>query len=282
MIISETIQTSLIDALRAAAKSEILPRFRRLDPSMIETKSGPFDLVTEADIAAEAVLAQHVATLMPEALFVGEESVSADAALLDRFAAAELSVVVDPVDGTGNFASDLAVFGMILAVVHKGDTVFGVLYDPIMDDWIYGVRGQGAWFQRPGETRVRLTGPSRREVGHMTGYVPLNLFPSWQQVDLMQRLGRFGRVHNLRCSCHEYRMLALGHVDYLVTATGNPWDHAAGCLIVEECGGVVAADGVPGYRPTKYARHLAVLGQADNAVHVSDIYIPQDQAGTRA
>ncbi|MFY8032369.1 MAG: inositol monophosphatase family protein, partial [Devosia sp.] len=70
--------------LRDAAKAEILPRFRRLDDSMVRQKSEAIDLVTEADEQAERMIKARVAELAPHALFVGEESVAADPTLLDR------------------------------------------------------------------------------------------------------------------------------------------------------------------------------------------------------
>src|SRR5690606_12707485 len=102
------------------AKQEILPRFRRLDKGMVRQKSEAIDLVTEADEEAERHIRAEVGRLMPEALFVGEESVAKQPGLLDALDDAALAVVVDPVDGTANFAAGLPLFAVMAAVVSKG------------------------------------------------------------------------------------------------------------------------------------------------------------------
>lgn len=94
-----------VDIVRAAAKSEILPRFRRLRPEDVRVKSAPDDLVTEADLAAEDAISTALARDFPDVLILGEEAVASDPALLDRLPQAELAFVIDPVDGTWNFAA---------------------------------------------------------------------------------------------------------------------------------------------------------------------------------
>ena len=125
--------------LRAAAKAEILPRFRRLDPQTIRTKSNPTDLVTEADTEAELFIKREVEKRWPGTLVVGEESVAADPDLLGRLAGAEVAITVDPVDGTANFAAGLPLFAVMASIVIKGETVAGIIYDPMGDDWMMAV-----------------------------------------------------------------------------------------------------------------------------------------------
>ncbi|RVT85153.1 inositol monophosphatase [Rhodobacteraceae bacterium CCMM004] len=258
-------QEALIAALRRVAAAEILPRFRRLGAGDLDTKSGPDDLVTVADRAAEAAIAEAVRAILPGAEVVGEEAVAADPALLDRIAAAEVCAIVDPVDGTANFAHGLATFGVILAVAVRGRTVLGVLYDPIGDDWIVAGRGQGAWFGRPGAPPRRLTGPTPAQPEAARVYLPLSLYRAEDRPAVARTMAGLGHVAALRCSCHEYRQLALGHAHALVTPMLKPWDHAAGVLVVEECGGAACLADGGGYGPTRHAGHMAVAGDAATA-----------------
>src|SRR5437763_13857904 len=99
------------EILAFAARTEIMPRFRKLAPAQIRRKSSAFDLVTEADEAAEAVIATALLAAFPGAVVIGEESAHEDPALLDTIADAELVFIVGPVDGTRNFASYLPPFG---------------------------------------------------------------------------------------------------------------------------------------------------------------------------
>lgn len=134
--LSKAQKATLINLVRRAAKAEIMPRFRNLGRSDISTKSGPEDLVTEADHAAEAMIARGLQQMFPHALVVGEEAASADPSLRGKVAEAELAIILDPVDGTWNFVHGLAMFGVIVSVTRFGKPVFGLLYDPVMDDFI--------------------------------------------------------------------------------------------------------------------------------------------------
>lgn len=232
-------EAALVDIVRKVAAAEIVPRFRRLPSGDIRSKSAPDDLVTEADIRAEAAITEAVRALMPEAVVIGEEAVSEDPRILETLAAADCAVIIDPVDGTWNFAKGLATFGVILAVAEHGETVFGMLYDPIMDDWIWARRGGGTWFERPGEAPVQLRISGEVETEDATGFVPLFLYPLEARKALAGAIPGFRRIWSVRCSCHEYRLMAQGHADFCLSASLNPWDHAAGALAVSEAGGAV-------------------------------------------
>lgn len=238
-MLTEARRSLLLEAVRAAARQAILPRFRNLAESEIGQKSGPADLVTLADTEAEALITAMVAPEWPEAVVLGEEGVAADPSARQRMAEAEWAVIVDPVDGTWNFAKGLATFGVILAACHKGQPVFGALYDPVMDDWVEASAGQGASLRGPSFSRpLRVSQETERR--RMNGYIPMGLFPMETRRRLVQDFPDFGRVTSLRCSCHEYRMVAQGHSDFVLSGpTPHPWDHAAGALAVMEAGGVV-------------------------------------------
>ncbi|MEM1387163.1 MAG: inositol monophosphatase [Pseudomonadota bacterium] len=247
--LNNALYDELIEAVRAASRTAIMPRFRNLDPAEISEKNGPTDLVTIADQEAEAQITAAAQALMPDALIVGEEAVEDDPSLLDQLAGADLAVIIDPVDGTWNFAAGLSVFGVIVAVVEKGETVFGLLYDPVMDDWVRATKGQGAWFCKPNGQRERLPGPKPTSEDAVHAYVSTFLFPKETRPLVTEAMAPFARATSLRCSCQEYRMFALGHVDLVVAAWAKPWDHAAGVLVAAECGADVMAGGTPGYDP---------------------------------
>lgn len=258
-----------VDIVRAAAKSEILPRFRRLRPEDVRTKSAPDDLVTEADLAAEDAISTTLARDFPDALIVGEEAVASDPALLDRLPQAELAFVIDPVDGTWNFAAGLAIFGVILAVVEHGQTVMGLLYDPVLDDWVMARKGHGTWFERPGDPegrRLVLSGGGPVETA--TGLVTAFNFAPEQQARLAAQLTAFGRVDGYRCSCHEYRMLVQGRFRFGLSGQTKVWDHAAGVLAIGEAGGHSRMLNGRPYAPSISPGRLLV---ADDAALLNDL-----------
>src|SRR3569833_3937379 len=153
--------TALADLQRATANTEILPRFRRLDPKTVHTKSSPTDLVTEADTEAERRIKAEIAKRWPAAVVVGEESVAADPELLKRVAISDLAITVDPVDGTANFAAGLPLFAVMASVVVKGENVAAIIYDPMGDDWFMAERGAGAFLRHPdgGTQRLKVADP---------------------------------------------------------------------------------------------------------------------------
>jgi fructose-1,6-bisphosphatase/inositol monophosphatase family enzyme len=230
-------RAELVRIVRDVARAEVLPRWRRVAPIEVAAKSGPQDLVTEADTASEAALTAAIRASFGWDV-VGEESVSADATVLDRLSRPGRVVVVDPIDGTWMYAKGQAGFGMILSVVDDGQVVFGLHMDPVPDDWVWAGLGQGAHWARPdGATKVLRVGPDR-PVGQMTGFYTPNLFPERFRAGLAGLIPGFARAMSLRCAAHEYRMIAEGHADFALMATMNAWDHAAGMLLVAEAGGV--------------------------------------------
>ncbi|MGR3434959.1 MAG: inositol monophosphatase family protein [Shimia sp.] len=254
MPVDPALRTHLIAALRETARTEIRPRFRALRPDQIETKSGPQDLVTEADLAVEARLRDEIARLMPGVPLVGEEGVSADPSELRHVTGAE-AVVLDPIDGTWNFAHGLAEFGTILAVLEGGETVFSVLYDPIVDDWIWAAKGEGAWY---GTQRLRL--PEAGPLDTLTGMLGPFRLDAAQWARIAALYPRFGKVADLRCSLWDYRLLTQGRAAFKLNAMLNVWDHAGGVLALTEAGGHAALlDGTP-YVPAMTEGRLLACG----------------------
>lgn len=239
----------LAGVMRDAAKAEILPRFRRLEPGTVQTKSNPTDLVTEADSEAEWFIKREVAKRWPGTLVVGEESVAADPSLLDKLAGADIAITVDPVDGTANFAAGLPLFAVMASVVVKGEVVAGIIYDPMGDDWVMAERGGGAWLKRPdgGEQRVSVRGQAG--LADMIGHVSIAFLPPEARPDVLRNLSKVRIAANYRVAGHDYRTFATGHCHFVMFNKLMPWDHLPGALISEEAGAYVRKfDGSP-YRP---------------------------------
>ena len=239
----------LVTLVRAVGRTEVMPRFRALQPEDVQVKTGPLDLVTVADEAAEAALTTALLARYPDAVVVGEEATSKDETLLDRIASAGLCFILDPIDGTSNFAAGLPLFGMMVAVTRFGRTVAGVIHDPVGDDTAVALAGEGAWMERRdgGVETLRVAAPAA--VGEMAGALSWRFMPEPMRSQVCARLPRLAGAWDYRCAAHQYRLAAAGSCHFLVYHRMMPWDHAAGELLFREAGGVVARlDGSP-YSP---------------------------------
>ena len=250
--------------LRDAAKAEILPRFRRLDPGTVKTKSNPTDLVTEADTEAERMIKAEVERRWPGTLVVGEESVAADPALLGQLAGADVAITVDPVDGTANFAAGLPLFAVMASIVVKGEVTAGIIYDPMGDDWILAERGGGAWLKRADGSTQRLKVAAPQPLNEVIAHISIAFLPPESKPRVLTNLAKLLVTANYRVAGHDYRTMASGFCHAVVFNKLMPWDHLPGTLICAEAGAHVARfDGTP-YR----VAHLSggLLLAADKAL----------------
>jgi fructose-1,6-bisphosphatase/inositol monophosphatase family enzyme len=249
--------------LREAGRAEILPRFRNLGEGGVRTKTGPLDLVTAADEGAEAVITAGLARMFPGCVVVGEEATSADPSRLDRLKGADLAFVVDPVDGTANFAAGLALFGVMAAAIVRGEVVASVIHDPMGDDSALALRGEGAWIERPDGRRSELAVAKAAPVNVMAGNVAWRFLPEPQRSTVCGNLSRLGGSWDYRCAAHEYRMVAGGHCHFLFFNRLYPWDHAPGWLLHREAGGYSARLDGTAYDPAQTAGGLICAPDRD-------------------
>ncbi len=248
--------TSVAELLRDAARAEIMPRFRRLAASEVRSKTGPLDLVTDADEGAERVIAAGLAARFPGCLVVGEEGAAADPALLGRLAGADLAFVVDPVDGTANFTAGLPLFGCMVAAILGGEVVAGWIHDPLGDDTAIALRGEGAWIEAPDGVQAALRVAAPAPLERMVGDLSWTYLPEPLRSRVASRLPLLAGTVGLRCAAHAYRSVAGGYLHLLLFNRLMPWDHAAGWLLHREAGGHSASfDGQP-YSPLRHGGGL--------------------------
>jgi fructose-1,6-bisphosphatase/inositol monophosphatase family enzyme len=237
---------AVADTLRDAARREIIPRFRRLADDAVRQKSGPLDLVTEADEAAERVITDGLRRAFPGCAVVGEEAAERDPSLLRALASADLAFAVDPIDGTSNFAWGMPLFGCMAAAIRRGDVVASVIHDPIVGANAMALRGEGAWSEEADGRRHDLRVAAPVPLAEMTGTASWRFLPEPQRSTVGRNLVRVAASFVYRCAAHEYRLAAAGYCHYLVFGKLMPWDHAPGWLLHREAGGYSAMfDGAP-------------------------------------
>jgi myo-inositol-1(or 4)-monophosphatase len=213
--------------LRAAAEEELLTRFNRVD---VEVKADG-SLQTEADHAMQARLQQELSSLFPDCAMLGEEM---DAGRQrELLAGADQGLwVLDPLDGTSNFASGIPYFCVSLALIVRGEVQLGVVYDPVRRELFHARAGAGAWLNgAPLGHRCPLT-PLRHGIG-LVDYkrLPAKLARRLVEAAPYSSQRSFGSV------ALDFCWLAAGRVHVYLHGRHNLWDYAAGLTILHEAGG---------------------------------------------
>ncbi|HVI87798.1 MAG TPA: inositol monophosphatase [Dongiaceae bacterium] len=264
------------DLMAEVAKAEIVPRFRALAQGDWREKA-PGDIVTIADERAEAALEPQLLKLLPGSVVLGEEAAARDKSLFDLLRGDRPVWIIDPIDGTANFAAGKPEFCSMLALVEGDRLLASWIHEPLPGRTTCAVAGGGV--EVLGEARP-VTPMAADRAGNMRGVIAVG---HKGRADLVQRAGalksrmEIEQVRSLRCAGFDYLRLLAGELDFLLFSGVMPWDHAAGALLVQERGGLagylgddgrylasraLAAEGVlAAARPDDWRRiaaHLAV------------------------
>ncbi|MEU6682371.1 inositol monophosphatase family protein [Streptomyces sp. NPDC046832] len=236
----ETIEEFLVqhssdveEAVRKAAATEILPRWRRLAAHEVDQKSGPHDLVTDADRKAELYLTEALVALLPGSVVVGEEAVHAQPATYEAIRGDAPVWIVDPVDGTRQFVRGEAGFCTLVALALRGTLLASWTYAPARDRFATALRGKGAHLD--GERLFAGVPEPGRDLRVATSHPD---YTTAEQKDALLGLRAEG-VAPRPCGSAglEYLAIARGELDAVAFSWEAAWDHAAGLLLVEEAGG---------------------------------------------
>lgn len=254
--------------LREVAQELVLPRFRNLAAGDIHEKS-PGDLVTIVDRETEAALGERLADLLPGSLVVGEEAVAADHRVLERIGDPGPVWVLDPIDGTGNFAAGREPFALMVALLRGGIPVLGLIYEPVPDTVAAAEAGSGSFLDGK---RVSMD-DSPIPTGELRGALATRYLPEALRDQVIARAGRLGHTsYGHRCAGREYPDIVRGKQDFALFWKSLPWDHAPGALFLREAGGVVRHFDGAEYDPAQPRQGLlacrddTVFGQVKSAL----------------
>ena len=254
--------------LRQAAADIILPRHQKLSAGDI-TEKDHGELVTIADTETEKWLSTELSNLLPGSLVVGEEAAYADRQIFSRLSGDDPVWIIDPVDGTHNFAKGSDIFAVIVALVYSGETVAGWIYEPIGETLAFGEQGAGVSIDM---RRIELG--SQQADTHCDGVAARHLF------DRAERDESFiGNVYRPNCAGHEYVQILRGERRFTAYTKLRPWDHAAGNFMIREAGGHSALLDGRRYEVTWPVGNLLSASDADTWRRVQSI-LADDNEGT--
>jgi fructose-1,6-bisphosphatase/inositol monophosphatase family enzyme len=252
--------------IEETAALDIMPRFQKLARHEVSEKK-PGDIVTIADREAEARLTRMLVGLMPGALVVGEEATHSDPEILDHLDDNGPLWIIDPVDGTANFAAGKPLFAVMITYVVGGEAQAAWIYDPVRAMMAIAVKGEGAQLDgRP------LRVPAFKPDGPVCGRVNFGSFSEPRRPALRTRFrDHFTIEDSLRCVGQEFLALVQGQFQFRLYNRLWAWDHAPGVLLLREAGGHVGrVDDAP-YRPTERTRALLCSGDTGLWATLSDL-----------
>ena len=253
------------ETFRKAAESmarEAGAQLRAMFGRVVGREKAPFDLVTDADLASQRLIADRIRTQFPDhTLLAEEEGVQPDPSRSFRW-------IVDPLDGTVNFAHGLPIWCVSIGLEHDGDLVAGAIHHPLLDQTFSASKGGGATLN--GDP-IRVSSQTSLNASLISAGMPT----AFEQ-DSSRQLRLFGRfstrTHSVRrtgSTAWNLAMVAAGGFEICFGTSINPWDAAAGVLLVREAGGTVSRlDGQPYnlYAETILASNRLVHDDAIRAV----------------
>jgi len=257
------LNTPEIARLAATAAGNVLTEYFN-NGVVMRTKSASIDLVSDADINAERAVAEVIRNAFPDHSILGEEENSGSPD-------AEHLWIVDPLDGTTNFAHGIPQFAVSIAYYHNGIAETAVVFNPVYEDWYTASKGQGAFLN--GRRLSVCSAAQLNESVIATG------FYYDRGADMEATLASMNRL--LRKQIHGIRRFGAASLDLAMTAAGQfsayfeyqlgLWDFAAGRLLVEEAGGKVTTctgEALPLQKSSLLAASPALYDQVLNEVRL--------------
>ncbi|XP_071528090.1 inositol monophosphatase 2 isoform X3 [Panulirus ornatus] len=202
----------------------------------IETKSSAVDLVTESDKAVEKLLISGLSSAFPDHKFIGEESVAAGGkcVLTD-----EPTWIIDPIDGTMNFVHSFPYTCISVGLWVKKEAEVGIVYNAVLEQMFTALKGQGAFLNNE---KISVSGETELSQALIFSEIGSSLDPEKVDTVLTNITTLIPKVHGCRtmgCAALHMAHVALGAADANYSMGVHCWDIAAGCLLVQEAGGVV-------------------------------------------
>jgi myo-inositol-1(or 4)-monophosphatase len=218
-------------AIAIAREVGKLQRDRFEQPLTIETKSSEIDLVTEIDRLSEQRILERIHEARPRDSVLTEETG-------EHGGTSELRWIIDPLDGTTNYAHGIPHFAVSIGVERDGEREVGVVYDPIKEELFSALRGGGAFLN---DSRIRVSRCSRLQQALLATGFAYDVHDA--KIDNLEYFERFIKraqaVRRIGSAALDLAYLASGRFDGFWELSLHPWDVAAGILLVQEAGGEV-------------------------------------------
>ncbi len=230
MAIQTPIMNIMMRASEKAARS-LLRDYNEVENLQVSQK-GPGDFVSAADKRAEKIIFEELKKARPEYSFLMEEKGFIEGKDSDY------RWIIDPLDGTTNFLHGLPHWAISIALEYKGEIIAGLIHDPVKDEIFHAEKGKGAFMRR---SRLRVSGRD-----HIANAIIATGAPRRSQKQIEKFIKEYNAILNISSGLRRFGAAALdlayiaaGRYDGFWERNLNPWDIAAGVLIVKEAGGFI-------------------------------------------
>jgi myo-inositol-1(or 4)-monophosphatase len=198
----------------------------------IMNKEGKNNLVTEYDFKAEKAIIENIKKYYPDHIFLAEESGKTGTNT------ETVRWIIDPLDGTVNFAHSMPIFSVSIAAEYQGEILCGVIYQPVLNELFYASKGNGAFMN---DIKISVSeNPDFESAFLVTGFpYNVNTNPHNCIDHFVSIIQRGIPIRRLGSAAVDMAYVACGRFDGFWEINLNPWDVAAGIIIVEEAGGKV-------------------------------------------
>ena len=218
-------------AVDLARKSGALLKEKFSQTHKIQYK-GDIDIVTEADKLSEDLIIETIKRNFPDHGILSEESPAITGA-------GKLRWIIDPLDGTTNYSHGYPVFCVSVALENEGTIVLGVIYDPMREDMFVAIRGEGAYLN---DKKLKVSSVNNLSRSLLATGFPYDIRDSKENnLDYFNAMAiNVQAIRRAGAAALDLAYLAAGRFDGFWELKLKPWDTAAGCLMVEEAGGVIS------------------------------------------
>ena len=249
---SEIENDDIKNILYQVSKKIILPKFKKLKLKDIKTKNTG-DLVTSVDIEVENKLKYELLNLLPNSLFVGEESYFDNPNIIKYYSEKKYCWTVDPIDGTSNFVKGKERFAIMLALTFKEKIIQSWIYKPLTKEFSYAKLGEGAFIND-----LKVFSTKEVNISESVGSISSKYWNEtyYEKVNNMRNL--FNNTNSYRCIGFEYVDISKGKRNFTILSKLSPWDHIPGILLVSESGGFIKHFDDSLYNHTKEKDNLVV------------------------
>lgn len=223
---------------------------------LVSNKEGINNLVTEYDTKSEKFIIDNIKKAFPSHQFLAEESGKSNPKHNG-----EITWVIDPLDGTVNFAHALPIFSVSIAAELNGEILCGVIYHPILDQLFYAEKGGGAFMN---DRKIHVSAKSDFRKSFLVTGFPYNVSQNpCNCIDHFVQIIKDGiPVRRLGSAALDLAYVAAGIFDGFWEVNLNPWDVAAGAILVEEAGGRVSQ-----YNLNKFDIHSQTILATNGILH---------------